>query len=161
MEMGDSTAGTELIDSILSEVSSPYPSTFATVVDAFLELVRKWLFFGHNSVEQKKDLSIIDEVWLPEQGSHDHKSAAIPIASSPPFFAGTPPCRASNPLIQDVQFGNERLMHGGIPPFPAPSSPSCKSGPHMKFGSQPAAIRIEGFDCLGRDRSNCSISALA
>jgi hypothetical protein len=31
----------------------------------------------------------------------------------------------------------------------------------MKFGHTPAAVRIEGFDCLSRDRSRCSISAVA
>ncbi|KAI4350907.1 hypothetical protein L6164_005311 [Bauhinia variegata] len=83
------------------------------------------------------------------------------VALSPPFFCGSPPSRASNPVVQDEQFGN-----GNLNPFSVvPSSPSSSSArscvPRMKFGLKPAAVRIEGFDCLSRDRSNCSISAVA
>ncbi|XP_051117083.1 uncharacterized protein LOC127241873 isoform X2 [Andrographis paniculata] len=31
-------------------------------------------------------------------------------ASSPPFFAGSPPTRASNPIIQDKNFGQFRVQ---------------------------------------------------
>ncbi|KAJ9187289.1 hypothetical protein P3X46_002762 [Hevea brasiliensis] len=85
------------------------------------------------------------------------------VALSPPFYCGSPPSRASNPVVQDAQFGNEKIN-----PFsPAPLSPSSSSARkgggcvRMKFGHKPAAVRIEGFDCLSRDRRNCSISAVA
>ncbi|MED6148046.1 hypothetical protein PIB30_049507 [Stylosanthes scabra] len=82
-------------------------------------------------------------------------------AASPPFFCGSPPSRASNPVIQDEQFGN----NGNFSPFTMPSSSPSSSAPRscvpMKFGHAPAAVRIEGFDSLSRDRSNCSISAVA
>ncbi|XP_061374778.1 uncharacterized protein LOC133316995 [Gastrolobium bilobum] len=84
------------------------------------------------------------------------------VASSPPFFCGSPPSRASNPVIQDEQFGND---NGSFNPFSmaTPSSPSstARGCVRMKFGHTPAAVRIEGFDCLSRDRRNCSISAVA
>ncbi|BBG96056.1 hypothetical protein Prudu_004751 [Prunus dulcis] len=41
------------------------------------------------------------------------------LASSPPFFCGSPPSRASYPVIQDEQFGNNSKM---APFFPAPPS---------------------------------------
>ncbi|ONI35880.1 hypothetical protein PRUPE_1G559100 [Prunus persica] len=41
------------------------------------------------------------------------------LASSPPFFCGSPPSRASYPVIQDEQFGNSSKM---APFFPAPPS---------------------------------------
>lgn len=86
-------------------------------------------------------------------------------ASSPPFFFGSPPSRASNPLIQDAHFGNENFV-----PFPPPlatlTSPSSSSpssarknggGCGVKFGHKPAPVRIEGFNCNG----NCRVSAVA
>ncbi|KAL5544775.1 hypothetical protein UlMin_008559 [Ulmus minor] len=81
------------------------------------------------------------------------------VASSPPFFCGSPPSRASNPVIQDEQFGNGKMAF----PSPTPPSPSARKGgcARVKLGHKPAAVRIEGFDCLSRDRRNCSISAVA
>lgn len=111
-EFGDSKAGTELLDLILSK------------------------------------------------GGYGTEKTGNQVASSPPYFCGSPPSRASNPLIQDAQFGNEKLA----PPTPAPPSPSSRMGGgcvRVKFGHKPAAVRIEGFDCLSRDRRNCSISAVA
>ncbi|KAK7358284.1 hypothetical protein VNO77_00211 [Canavalia gladiata] len=81
------------------------------------------------------------------------------VESPPPFLCGSPPSRVSNPVIQDEQFGN-----GNFNPFTEASSSSSSSARGcvpMKFGHTPAAVRIEGFDCLSRDRSSCSISAVA
>ncbi|XP_062118127.1 uncharacterized protein LOC133831741 isoform X2 [Humulus lupulus] len=89
------------------------------------------------------------------------------VASSPPYFCGSPPSRASNPLIQDEQFGNGggKMMGLVTPTPPSPSARKAGGGSgscsRMKFGQKPAAVRIEGFDCLSRDRRNCSISAVA
>lgn len=88
-------------------------------------------------------------------------------SSSPPagaFYCGSPPSRASNPVIQDEQFGNGNSSHGSFSPYsmaPSSPSPSARGCVRMKFGHTAAAVRIEGFDCLNRDRRNCSISAVA
>ncbi|KAF7808880.1 uncharacterized protein G2W53_035623 [Senna tora] len=93
------------------------------------------------------------------------------IASSPPFFCGSPPSRVENPLIQDARFGDEKFSPLSPPPrvsaapaavaLPAPASSSRKGGcVRANFGNNPA-VRVEGFDCLDRDRRNCSIPALA
>ena len=104
---------------------------------------------------------------------HGAERSSTQVASSPPFFCGSPPSRVSNPLIQDVRFREEKQL---IPPFsPLPSSPiqpvsgsasspnsSSRKGGCVRanFGNNPA-VRVEGFDCLDRDRRNCSIPALA
>lgn len=102
------------------------------------------------------------DIILPK-GSWYLERSGGQVASSPPFFCGSPPSRASNPVIQDEQFGNGN-GNGSYSPFsmapPSPSS-SARGCVRMKFGHTPAAVRIEGFDCLSRDRRNCSISAVA
>ncbi|KAL6498142.1 hypothetical protein OROGR_028539 [Orobanche gracilis] len=55
------------------------------------------------------------------------------LSSSPPFFFGSPPCRAPNPLVQDARFGVEKANF--ILKSPAES------------GSPQAVLRVEGFDC--------------
>ncbi|MCL7027936.1 hypothetical protein MKW94_007353 [Papaver nudicaule] len=99
------------------------------------------------------------------------------VSSSPPYFCGSPPSRAENPLIQDARFRNEKLLSPvsplSIPVINSGSSSSSSSTPttasssivngggcvRAKFGHKPAMVRIEGFEC--RDRRNCGISAVA
>lgn len=104
------------------------------------------------------DLDIL--IWYLLQGGEENQ-----VASSPPFFCGSPPSRAANPVVHDARFGEDR------PPAPFAPLPLIQSGPplspnqgcaHAKFGLKPAAVRIEGFDCLDRDRRRCSgITAVA
>ncbi|KAF2311086.1 hypothetical protein GH714_019426 [Hevea brasiliensis] len=93
------------------------------------------------------------------------------VASSPPFFCGSPPSRVANPLSQDARFGDEKISPiSPLMPVPilspsglssSPTSSTRKAGcVRSNFGNKPA-VRIEGFDCLDRDRRNCSIPALA
>ncbi|XP_007033265.2 PREDICTED: uncharacterized protein LOC18602053 [Theobroma cacao] len=93
------------------------------------------------------------------------EQSATQVASSPPFFCGSPPSRAANPLVQDARFGEERLAALSTLQIPSPSSqsPSARKGGcvRMKFGLKPAAVRVEGFDCLNRDLQNSSIPAMA
>ncbi|KAF9671384.1 hypothetical protein SADUNF_Sadunf12G0041700 [Salix dunnii] len=101
----------------------------------------------------------------PILGGYVGEKPGCQVASSPPFYCGSPPSRASNPVIQDAQFGSEKITPlFPAPPSPAPSSTSARKGGscvRMKFGDMAAAVRIEGFDCHTRDQRNCSISAVA
>ncbi|KAK9038941.1 hypothetical protein V6N11_023782 [Hibiscus sabdariffa] len=87
---------------------------------------------------------------------------AAEAASPPPFFRGSPPSRATNPLVQDARFGDERFAALSALQVPS-SSPSVHKGGRvrMSFDLKPAAIRIEGFDCLNRDSQNSRVPAMA
>lgn len=97
------------------------------------------------------------------------EQAATPAGA---FFSGSPPSRANNPLTQDPRFREERLnpistaqsssnySPSGLLPS-SPSSLSRKGCARMKFGLKPAAVRVEGFDCLNRDGQNSGIPAFA
>ncbi|XP_022772069.1 uncharacterized protein LOC111314706 [Durio zibethinus] len=102
---------------------------------------------------------------LKKQEDLGTEQSATQEASSPPYFCGSPPSRAANPLVQDARFGDERLAALSTLQIPSPSSASSsarKAGcVRMKFGLKPATVRVEGFDCLNRDRQNSSISAMA
>ncbi|KAF7132599.1 hypothetical protein RHSIM_Rhsim09G0107800 [Rhododendron simsii] len=120
--------------------------------------------------ESKAGTDLLDIILL--KGGYGADQTSAPVASSPPFFCGSPPSRVSNPLIQDDRFGDEKFNPVSprsipVPPPPglslSPSSSSRKGGSCVRasFGNNPA-VRIEGFDCLDRDnRRNCSIPTLA
>ncbi|KAF8081074.1 hypothetical protein N665_0908s0029 [Sinapis alba] len=90
-----------------------------------------------------------------------------PVSSSPPYFPGSPPTRAVNPLAQDARFRDEKLspvspnspflQPNSATGFPSPS-PSSRGCVRMKFGLKPPAVRVEGFECLNQ---NSSIPAMA
>ncbi|KAJ8761144.1 hypothetical protein K2173_001200 [Erythroxylum novogranatense] len=115
--------------------------------------------------DSKAGAELLDIILMKECHGAEHLTQ---VASSPPFFCGSPPTRAANPLTRDAQFGDEKLtpMSPFLIPSPSglssPSSSARKGGcTRMKFGLKPAAVRVEGFDCLNRDRQRSSIPAMA
>ncbi|KAM3238740.1 hypothetical protein P3L10_013773 [Capsicum annuum] len=78
---------------------------------------------------------------------------ALDLSSSPPFFSGSPPCRAMNPLIHDAIFANEKQHRVSSTPSPSTSSspspsPSCKGRcATARLGKPQPRNRVEGFDC--------------
>ncbi|TVU49265.1 hypothetical protein EJB05_00569 [Eragrostis curvula] len=116
---------------------------------------------------------------LLSKGEESGLSAASP---QPPLFCGSPPRRASNPVVHDSRFGMD------CPPMPMPAAlpvaapvaarayatPRPSAAPSMsprggagcaraRFAFQPAAVRVEGFDCLdgGRRGRGHGIIAMA
>ncbi|CAJ1947421.1 unnamed protein product [Sphenostylis stenocarpa] len=96
--------------------------------------------------------------------SHGKEFANQVASSPPPFFCGSPPVRATNPLVQDARFRDEK--HSPALTTSSSSallSPSSRKGGsvRMSFGLKPSTVRVEGFDCLNRDCQNSRISAVA
>ncbi|KAI3453033.1 hypothetical protein Pfo_009696 [Paulownia fortunei] len=127
----------------------------------------RWHASHHQEVFDGKAGNELLDIILAK-GSCGADQSVAQVASSPPFFSGSPPSRVSNPLIQDARFGDEKCSPVSPRAIPIPSgvapSPSStrKGGGRVRanFGNNPA-VRIEGFDCLDRDRRNCSIPARA
>ncbi|XP_022893653.1 uncharacterized protein LOC111408101 isoform X1 [Olea europaea var. sylvestris] len=117
------------------------------------------------SCDAKAGNELLDIIFA--KGGFGADQSVAQVASSPPFFSGSPPSRVSNPLIQDARFGDQKVTPVSPRAIPnpsglAPSPSSTRKGGCVRanFGNSPA-VRIEGFDCLDRDRRNCSIPALA
>ncbi|KAG6777477.1 hypothetical protein POTOM_017300 [Populus tomentosa] len=115
----------------------------------------------------KAGAELLDIILMKEGHEPDHSATQV-VSSPPPFFCGSPPSRVGNPLIQDARFGDDKLTPMSPLPIPSPSglsspSSSARKGgcARMKFGLKPAMVRVEGFDCLNRDRQNSSIPAVA
>lgn len=124
------------------------------------EILEQWIFSSDFQLWLIKLVS-----WFQQESYGDE--FANQVASSPPYFCESPPVRAANPLIQDARFGDEKHAAIVIPAMSSPSGlPSPRKGGggcvRMSFGLKPAAVRVEGFDCLNRDhRQNSSIPAVA
>ncbi|KAK6116335.1 hypothetical protein DH2020_049797 [Rehmannia glutinosa] len=128
----------------------------------------RWHASVHQEVFDAKAGNELLDIILTK-GNCGSDQSGTQIASSPPFFSGSPPSRVSNPLIQDSRFGDEKCTPISPRAIPtpsgrAPSPSSARKGVgcvRANFGNNPA-VRVEGFDCLDRDRrNNCSIPALA
>uniref|UniRef100_A0A7C9CLM4 Uncharacterized protein n=2 Tax=Opuntia streptacantha TaxID=393608 RepID=A0A7C9CLM4_OPUST len=118
--------------------------------------------------DSKAGAELLDIILMKEGYGEDLSSREM--ASSPPFFCGTPPSRVSNPLVHDANFGDEKLSPLSTLQLVSPSSSASPSmspsamkagGARVKFGLKPASVRVEGFDCLSRDRQNSGITAVA
>ncbi|XP_009595091.1 uncharacterized protein [Nicotiana tomentosiformis] len=75
------------------------------------------------------------------------------LSSSPPFFSGSPPCRAMNPLIHDAHFTNEKQPCFSSSPSTFTSASSSPSSSfkgrcsRARLGQTQSPNRVEGFDC--------------
>lgn len=78
---------------------------------------------------------------LLQEGFEAEGCGTVSSSSSPPFFFGSPPCRAQNPIVQDDHFRVQK--HGSTVSSPSDSAAHSR----VKFEYKQAAVRVEGFDC--------------
>ncbi|OIW05510.1 hypothetical protein TanjilG_27640 [Lupinus angustifolius] len=113
--------------------------------------------------DSKAGAELLDIILKKETYEEEYANQLV---SSPPYFFGSPPVRAGNPLINDARFRDEQHT-----PMSSISSPLCLLSPtsashkagcaRTKYGPKPAAVRVEGFDCISRDHKNSSIPSVA
>lgn len=156
----------------------PKPRRLGQLNTAVNNTVRpsRWHFSNqHEGSDTKAVADILEDIILTKggYGAAEQRDGPHQVASSPPFFCGSPPRRVSNPVIMDARFGDEQ-QHVTPPGSPRTiptsssivvSSPSASTGRkggcvRANFGNNPG-VRVEGFDCLDSDRRNCSIPTLA
>ncbi|KAL5726138.1 hypothetical protein ACHQM5_009206 [Ranunculus cassubicifolius] len=145
-------------------VVCPKPRRLGIFNHSFNDPIRtlRWQLSHQAELNDAKAGADLMEIILSKGGNGEHSTAATQVASSPPFFCGSPPSRAENPLVQDARFGEEKIPTPLSPlSIHSPTSARKVSCVRAKFGHKPAAVRVEGFDCLDRDRRNCSIPAVA
>ncbi|KAL9230099.1 hypothetical protein vseg_005490 [Gypsophila vaccaria] len=120
--------------------------------------------------DAKAGAELLDLILMKKEGHGEDQFAREVASSPPPFFCGTPPSRVSNPLVQDAKFRDDnpsplsalQLASPSTSSSPSMSPSGMKSGcVRMKFGLKSPTVRVEGFDCLSRDRQNSSVSATA
>ncbi|XP_010549926.1 PREDICTED: uncharacterized protein LOC104820949 [Tarenaya hassleriana] len=148
-------------------VVCPMPRRVGILANNVIRPLRLHMSQASEVCDSKAGADLLDIILRKED--YGTGQSLLSVASSPPFFCGSPPSRASNPQVQDARFGDEKLNPISPSPlsagFPSPTSvvaPRGKGGcVRMKFGLKPAAVRVEGFDCLDRDRQNSSIPAMA
>lgn len=100
---------------------------------------------GADAFDSKARAELLDLAPCKE-GFQGERSPTV--SSSPPFFFGSPPCRAQNPLAQDAYFRVQKHGPTGSSPSDSASLPSAHS--RVKLGNKQEAVRVEGFDCQSR-----------
>ncbi|KAH7847126.1 hypothetical protein Vadar_022177 [Vaccinium darrowii] len=127
-------------------VVCPRPRRVGLLVNDPMRHLRCHLGDQAEECDSKAGAELLDIILMKEQSSAQ-------LASSPPFFSGSPPSRTANPFTEDSQFLCQKNIPTYLPASPVSSSSdsSSPSSDHnggcirLKFG--PAAVRVEGFDC--------------
>ncbi|KAL6010900.1 hypothetical protein ACLOJK_001342 [Asimina triloba] len=160
---GEEMRSTVLVVDRKDSVVCPKPRRLGLSVHDPIRPLRWHVSYQAEVCESKAGTELLDIILT--KGS-DH--GLSPVASSPPYFCGSPPSRSANPLVHDVRFGEAKLACApaqpnpyGVASSPSASSSTWKGCARAKFGLKPAAVRVEGFDCMERDRQNRSIPAMA
>ncbi|XP_071716949.1 uncharacterized protein [Rutidosis leptorrhynchoides] len=157
-----------------SPVVCPKPrriNLFNTTMNEPVRPLRWQICCQQEFYESEAGPELLDLILAKGGGYGESDQTCTQVASSPPYFCGSPPSRVCNPVIQDARFGDEKItpislqpmVHNPTSVIPTPSPSSSRKGGCFRsnYGTKPA-VRIEGFDCLNRDnRRNCSIPTLA
>ncbi|XP_078438984.1 uncharacterized protein LOC144709329 [Wolffia australiana] len=110
-------------------------SRFVAAADAIRPL--RWHLGPLSEASESRPGSEALDIILTKGAFSDVGESAV--GASPPYFCGSPPTRSTNPVALDARFGEATAA----PPTPPPAARGS-----TKLGPVPAAVRIEGFDCV-------------
>lgn len=148
-------------------VVCPKPRRLGLFGNALPDPIRplRWHLSHQSELPDSKAGTELLDIILTKGAYGSSEQSPGQVASSPPYFCGSPPSRATNPLVNDARFCEEKLpslpLPSGLSASPSAPASARKGCVRNKFGITPAAVRVEGFDCLDRDRRNRRISAVA
>ncbi|MCO5551227.1 hypothetical protein L7F22_004726 [Adiantum nelumboides] len=77
------------------------------------------------------------------------KSSYGDFGGSPPFFSGSPPSRAANPLVRDTQFLHPHAYPVATSQAKVPAGTPIRANPSVRIEGFECSAR--GFECTGRD----------
>lgn len=132
-DMGRFRAG--LADSFEEEVFCPKPQRKTLISYCPHELVkpiRQWQSPSPHIPECEGGSEIL-EIFLNKNGGESPS-----FGCSPPYSLGSPPSRAGNPIVHDVQFCHQRSPPMALMDQKTLNEPTLPASP---------SVRIEGFDC--------------
>ncbi|XP_073158531.1 uncharacterized protein [Henckelia pumila] len=101
-------------------------------------LIMPFRFLRRNDIgvfDAKQGAESMGTIFSKEDHEAEQSST---LASSPPFFFGSPPCRAPNPLVQDSHFG----LENSTPKCSSPSNSAVPSSAHTgaEFGTKQETV---------------------
>lgn len=154
------------VDRIDDKVICPMPRRVATVSFSTGEPIKP--FWQRRSVPPTLDCEAnheILEIFLSKNSCVNSTN----FGCSPPYFSGSPPCRAGNPIVRDVEFSHQRrsplpasIIHGNTvaqdveffskrPSSPLPATIMQKKSvvTTSTYRASPC-VRVEGFECPSR-----------
>ncbi|KAG0491006.1 hypothetical protein HPP92_007869 [Vanilla planifolia] len=104
-----------------------------------------------DSLDPNPGIDLLDMLFSKEAGGPVEQEDQLS-----EFFCGSPPVRSDNPVAHDARFGEADPL-GPLPVAPAEIgsgfTATGRSGcTRVRYGLLPAAVRVEGFDYLDRDR---------
>lgn len=124
------------------KVICPKPQRVATMMTSSAEVlkpIRQWRSMPPAAFDGGEAGHEILEIFLSKNSSGETQN----FGCSPPYFSGSPPCRAGNPVVRDAEFSRPRH------PFSPDANSQAKIPTGPSFRASPS-VRIEGFDCPGR-----------
>ncbi|KAK9064627.1 hypothetical protein SSX86_016009 [Deinandra increscens subsp. villosa] len=124
-------------------------SLFSTTINEPVRPLRWQMCHPSEGHDSAAGLELLDTIFAKCGGYGPPEQICTQLASSPPFFSGSPPSRVSNPLIQDTRFGDDKICPN-VTAFDGPQSRINRSEIVSGDGWIPSFQFWQQTGCSGR-----------